>query len=412
MQILQLFLDQCNLNEKQEWGEAGLGQYEEGGVQIPAAWDEKDLCRGCMTEAWLYCPEVQNFCLLVCHVIKRVERPLIATDCFYQTILMNAVFANIVERVRILANQLCHHVVTLWLFTLSDLKTIIGPAMIFGVLNALCVSVFGMPPVPIHLILRRAPCSLFWTWANLLPFAIDNQRQGLAVEEDAINKPWRPIPSGRITTEKAKGWMLRMYQLAMLFSLYVGGLKQCLTLVILGFWYNDLKGADGNPLVRNFINACGFLCFFSGVMKVAYGSPLQLEWGSPLLQWLGIVGVIVFSSVHTQDMADQEGDKVRGRRTVPLVIGDWFSRLTIAAAVTAWSWLGPRFWDLTSLAYVPTVGLGIWVTMRTLFLRDVKGDKRTFKLWNLWLLTLYVLPFNKHHAYGAGEYSVQTINVS
>ena len=81
-------------------------------------------------------------------------------------------------------------------------------------------------------------------------------------------------------------------------------------------------------------------------MEVAYGSPLPLEWESPLLQWLDVVGAVVFSSGHTRDMADQEGDKARGRRTIPLVIRDWLARLTIAAAVRAWSWFGPRFWDL------------------------------------------------------------------
>lgn len=56
-------------------------------------------------------------------------------------------------------------------------------------------------------------------------------------------------------------------------------------------------------------------------MEVAYGSPLPLEWESPLLQWLAVVGAVVFSSVHNQDMADQEGDKAHDQRTIVINAG-------------------------------------------------------------------------------------------
>lgn len=209
------------------------------------------------------------------------------------------------------------------------------------------------------------------------------------------------MPAKRLTEKTAKRWMLQLYPVAIMLSIYVGGLRQCLLLIAFGCWYNDLGGADQGPLIRNLINACGFLCFASGAMEVAYGQTLPLEGKSLLLQWFGIIGGAVVTSVHSQDMEDKEGDRVRGRKTVPLVIGDRLSRLTLALAVTVWSCLGLYYWRLKSTACMPTLVLGTLVIFRTLMLGEVGDDKRTFRLWTLWLTTLYLLPAFGFYSEGA-----------
>lgn len=294
-----------------------------------------------------------------------------------------------------------HQAYSLWLFTYSDLKTIVGPKTTFGLCSSLSAEIFGVSPKSTRLILARTPLILLWTWINLLPFAIDNQRQPLAIDEDGINKPWRPMPSGRVSPQQAKRWMLGLYPAAIVFSFCFGGLRQCVVLILLGLWYNDLSGADKNPMIRNFINACGFLCYTSGAMEVAYGDVLHLTWDSLLLRWLGFIGAVVASSVHIQDMYDQAGDRIRGRKTLPLVIGHWPSRLSIAAAVLFWSYFGLRFWNIGWPAYVPLVGLGGAVSIRTMTRRTVSDDKTTFKLWNLWLVVLYSIPLVKFWSGGA-----------
>ena len=288
-----------------------------------------------------------------------------------------------------------YHAYSLWLFTFSDLKTIVGPKTAFGVCSGLCADIFGLPSKPFWLVLRRIPLVLLWTWLNLLPFTIDNQRQHLAIEEDRINKPWRPMPSGRLARQEAKQLVLVLYPFAILISLWLGGLRQCVILIGLGFWYNDLRGADKNPVIRNLINACGFLCYASGAMEVAYGEALRPVSNSVLVRWLGIIGAIVLSSVHSQDMYDQAGDSIRGRNTVPLVIGDWPSRLIIALAVFFWSCVGPWFWQVNRFAGVTLIGFGAVVSLRTMQMRSVGDDKKTFRLWNLWLVAFYCLPFIK-----------------
>jgi len=58
---------------------------------------------------------------------------------------------------------------------------------------------------------------------------MDNQRQAESIEEDKFNKPWRPLPSGRMSAGQATKLMLVFYAIALAISAYMGGLSQCLT---------------------------------------------------------------------------------------------------------------------------------------------------------------------------------------
>ena len=301
------------------------------------------------------------------------------------------------------------HLYSVWLFTRSDLKTILLPSTAFGLINGVALSLYNMHtnlsqrtlhiPLP-YQILSNAPMVFLWIWMNLLPFAINNQRQPEAIQEDALNKPWRTMPSQRLSQKAAKNLMLVFYLIAIIISFYLGNILQCLALVLLGHWYNDLRGADANYFIRNFINACGFICFFSGALQVAIGgrgyegrrseSAIQL-----LGWWYVVIACIVFSTVQTQDMYDQRGDAARNRRTIPLVIGDMQARWTIAIPMAVWCWATPWFWASSALAYIAPVLLGLTVTVRTLWARNEKQDKITFLIWNCWLASVYLLPLFK-----------------
>jgi hypothetical protein len=130
-----------------------------------------------------------------------------------------------------------YHIYSIWLFTYSDIKTIIVPKTIFGALGALSAPSFGFRlihiPSPLEVSLRL-PLTILWVWINLLPFAIDNQRHLSSIEEDKINKPWRVMPSGRMIPAQAKRLMLCLYPVAALVSWQIGGFPQCLALMVLG----------------------------------------------------------------------------------------------------------------------------------------------------------------------------------
>ena len=286
-----------------------------------------------------------------------------------------------------------YHAYSLWLFTLSDLKTIVGPGFVFGVTNALAGAEYGLksPEEGINgALLHRLPLILLYVWINLLPFAISNQISSDAIKEDRINKPWRTLPSGRMTPEQAEPLMLAFYLFALGLSSMTGGLKQSATLVIIGTWYNHFAGADSSCLVRNLINALGYVCFTSGAMEVALGFPLPVE--TRLVEWFGVIAAVIFTTVHLQDMYDQLGDRIRGRKTVPLIIGDGPARWMTAITMIFWSYLCPRFWNSAMAVTALSVLLANTVAARCLLLRTIEADRLTFKLWNLWMTLVFLLP--------------------
>ncbi|KAI0482605.1 UbiA prenyltransferase family [Xylariaceae sp. FL0804] len=320
----------------------------------------------------------------------------------------NTVFSAGATYWRSVYRPVAHHIYSIWLFTFSDLKTIVLPETAFGILTAL--SQAGIEGNDRHAaegiaILRRAPLVVFWVWINLLPFAINNQRKPAAVAEDALNKPWRPMPSRRWNSSQAWYSMLFFYHIAVLVSWGLGGLRSSLFLVFLGYVYNECGGSDVNAWIRNLINASGYTCFGTGALELALDRQLSFNLKNlghintgGLETWLLVVAAVVFSTVQTQDMADQQGDQLRGRRSLPLQIGDIPARWTITTAMAFWGFFCPYFWNMGWLGYAISTPLSYAVAYRSIRFRAVESDKTTFKLWNLWMASLYCLPLIKRLA--------------
>ncbi|PQE28240.1 digeranylgeranylglyceryl phosphate synthase protein [Rutstroemia sp. NJR-2017a WRK4] len=233
-----------------------------------------------------------------------------------------------------------YHLYTIWLFTFSDMKTILFPTSIWGLFNALsgpCMTTNNHPVTTE--ILCRIPLVILWVWLQLLPFNINNQRRPEAIAEDSVNKPWRPLVAGRLSPSQATYLMCAILVLDFLVSFLLQGFLPCLAMFFLGHVYNYLGGAD-NIMTRNLINGLGFQAFGWGATLVASNSPkYSLNQTSALL--FSLLGVVVLTTVQSQDMHDQEGDQNRGRRTLPLVIGDGPARWTLAIGVIIWSFYCP-----------------------------------------------------------------------
>ncbi|KAI9713911.1 MAG: hypothetical protein M1820_000641 [Bogoriella megaspora] len=285
------------------------------------------------------------------------------------------------------------HLYTLFLFTYSDQKTILFPETIFGLVTSLGGNVLFHQPIPKPSdVLRRSPLVLGWVYINLLPFNINNQLQPSGLREDAINKPWRPLPAGRISDSTAKRHMLIFYATAVAASTVLGCLAPCISLLVLGYVYNELGGSDRGPWIRNFINGAGFTSFAAGATTVAIGGA-HLNYRA--YQWFIMIFWVVCTTVQIQDLPDQEGDRARNRRTVPIVLGDGWSRWTITFPVLLWSLATPAFWGLSVVgALVPTL-IGIVVAVRVICFRRTGDDRVTFILWNIWMVSTYLLPLIK-----------------
>ncbi|CZT43382.1 uncharacterized protein RSE6_03412 [Rhynchosporium secalis] len=286
------------------------------------------------------------------------------------------------------------HVKTAFLITKSDVKTTILPATTFA-FTAAYSGVFSAEPTPdCHILLLRLLKSILWTWMNLWIFNLSNQRLPNSVLEDSINKPWRAIPSGRLTSEEARRILLLSIPLVFLITLYIGGSRESLFLMVLTWIYNDLGAAEENFLIRHLNNALGFTTFGAGAAQVACAGTLN----TTTYCWLAVIAAAITCTIQFQDMEDQEGDRMRFRRTLPIVLGDFPTRRINALTIIIFSILAPAFWQLSLLGYLVPVVMGLTIAIRTVTRKDLAADKQTFKMWCLWLILLYVLPFAKNQA--------------
>ena len=280
---------------------------------------------------------------------------------------------------------------SLWLFTYSDIKTIIIPKTLFGIATLLSGRNLTKDDRPkIRTVIGCVPLIILWTWINLLPLDINNQRGAGSILEDKANKPWRPIAAGRLTVKKAQTLMFGAYAIAIVVSHYLGCSLECITIILAGWVYNVLEGANQSLLARNLLNALGYMTFASGAAKVAcVCSGTQMRQDS--LSWFFLLGGVIATTIQFQDLYDQEGDAMRGRRTVPIIVGDQAARLTVIAPVAIWSFACPLFWRMGLVGFIVPVVLGTIIIVRLHRYRSVYEDKKSFLIWNAWIMSLYSL---------------------
>ncbi|KAM7203904.1 UbiA prenyltransferase family [Rhypophila sp. PSN 637] len=279
----------------------------------------------------------------------------------------------------------------LWSFIESDFVTFAVPSTAFGLFGALASSVLCDHDEPSILplqILRRMPLLLAFNVGNLLIVDLANQRIDGSVAEDKVNKPWRPIPQGKITTEQTRRVLLATIPVILALDYLLGVGKHGLMIAVLCWMYNDLGGSD-EALVREMCNAVAYGLFNSGSLAVAVRRPGLSPLG---LAWTLVISGVILTTMQVQDLKDQAGDQLRGRKTICLWVGEWFSRITIAFFVCFWSCVCGYFWMLDPLASSLVGLVASAVSVRVLFFRSPKEDARTWKLWCFWHASLYCLP--------------------
>lgn len=269
------------------------------------------------------------------------------------------------------------------------------PESISGITSALSGGILtdNDDPDP-RQILSRIPKVILWNWLNLFLFDLCNQSVAQSVLEDSVNKPWRAIPSRRISATQTRTVLLLVIPSVYLATLRLGGTWESVTLMIGTWMYNDLGGADNGVVVRNLLNGFGYICYSSGSMKVATGYGLH-DLNETSTVWLAMIGGIIFTTLQMQDMADVHGDAKRGRKTIPLVYGDSAARYSIAIPVIAWSFICPAFWNVGLIGFlIKILAAGVFLTRLFLF-RSVEDDALTWWFWCSWLSTVFITPLEK-----------------
>lgn len=303
-------------------------------------------------------------------------------------------------------NQISHLIRTFWLFTYTDIKTNIVPSVLFAIITTFSICLRTQSKVPtsnniimLARVLMSIPVVLGWVYLNNLPFSFCNQVSASAIEEDRINKPWRPIPAGRIEATTVARLIVPGYLVAITYSYFTNTLAPALFLVFLGWCYNSsfVSGSE-NWALRTLLNAFGFPAFLYGALQAALCQVGVRDASGPLSAWTAmkwwfvILSCVIFVTVHVLDIYDQEGDQARGRLTLPLVIGDRRARRSLALASIASSVGSCYFWNCLGLSGLFPLSLGALVAVGTLSAKSAKDDKKVAIVWSLWLMSLYTLP--------------------
>ena len=226
--------------------------------------------------------------------------------------------------------------------------------------------------------------STIWVFTVALNFSISNQRQPASVHEDKLNKPWRPIPSQRITPSQASTLLINTSTFGLLFSSVFGGLGPYLIQLAASYHYNDLGGAHGHHVVRDVLNAIGMTSWLYGCIEVA-GGPTVRYSNSDASTALTLIAAVT-TTIAIQDFRDIYGDRKCGRATLPIVVGHGTARVILATSIVLWSF---GIAIVSKLGMISaTTGLGTLIALRLLVLRNRSADKITMEFWYGWFATL------------------------
>ncbi|KAF7353827.1 Cytochrome P450 [Mycena venus] len=299
---------------------------------------------------------------------------------------------------------------TLILFTYTDFKTIVIPVTIFASVAAPVQST------------QRLFAGILWTWLNLLQVGVSNQYQSIA--EDSINRPWRPLPGGRISHNSAAILRWLLVPICVLSSIPFGNEVVLSSLTLTGLLIaHDEFGWDKHWAGKNFINAFGYLSFELGatqIMSDYFHSLLHtyvqclLDLNSRLdhiaVQSLIFNGFVVLTTIHSQDFSDVQGDAAFGRKTFP-IYAPILSRILTPFMLILWSVFLGQLWKLGPASHYLLCGLGSTVGWRFFRFRTPSYDANTFVAYNVCLATCHT-PFTCSCEMGRVELLVPSVNTS
>ena len=283
---------------------------------------------------------------------------------------------------------------TFWQMTKTDVLTFVIPNTLFGLIGVLSKpALTTIEDANVNQAFSRLPQVLIFNWLNVLVFELANQRLPNSIKEDSLNKPWRPIPSGLLTPIQMRWLLLFALPCALITNWSLGAWKETALLFNLTWIYNDLGAGNENPILRNFVIGVAFGLYNGGSLLVACASECSIT--SEGFHWILMISAAIMCTMHIQDLQDQIGDRARNRRTIPLVLGDYTARWTVAIMIIVWSIICPIFLGLKHAFVTIYVVIGALVAYRTVQIRGPSADHISWICWAGWLVSLYTQPLVK-----------------
>jgi geranylgeranylglycerol-phosphate geranylgeranyltransferase len=171
---------------------------------------------------------------------------------------------------------------------------------------------------------------------------------------DAINKPERPIPSGRISLKIALIYSISLFVMGIVLAFLINmllGMIALLSSILMVYYARDLKT---KCLIGNLsISFLTGLCFVFGGIAV----------GQIMVSiYLGFFAFLMTMAREiVKDMEDVEGDKLEGANTLPILYGMRISSVLAAVFMILASVGSPLlyFVGIFSVFYLPVLFLAI-----------------------------------------------------
>jgi 4-hydroxybenzoate polyprenyltransferase len=208
----------------------------------------------------------------------------------------------------------------LWL-EFSRPFTLVAPAL--GFASGSVTAAGAVPRAPWSLDLLLYPL-IGLTMAAVLNAASNGLNQIYDLDIDRINKPRRPLPSGRLTLRSAWTFTVGAYAVAIALAWCVApdGRRECFWIVLIAAVLTVMYSVPPFRTKRLGIWANLTIAVPRGVLlKVAGWSAVKTVIA--VEPWFigSIFGVFLLGASTTKDFADMEGDARGGCRTLPLIYG-------------------------------------------------------------------------------------------
>jgi 4-hydroxybenzoate polyprenyltransferase len=179
-------------------------------------------------------------------------------------------------------------------------------------------------------------------WANLWPLLVgsvmsatlnaasNTLNQIYDLEIDSVNKPHRPLPSGRVTVAGAWKASLVLYVVAIVLAWLADppagvaghGAHQCFWIVLVATFLTWAYSAPPLRTKRWGWGANLTIAIPRGVLLKVAGWSAVVSILYPEPWYVGMIfGLFLFGATNTKDFADVEGDRAGGCRTLPVVLG-------------------------------------------------------------------------------------------
>jgi chlorophyll/bacteriochlorophyll a synthase len=199
--------------------------------------------------------------------------------------------------------------------------TLVAPAL--GFVSGALTAVGAAPRAPFSAGVLVAPL-IGSVMAALLNAGNNALNQIYDLEIDRVNKPKRPLTSGRLAIAQARRFTIVTYAVSLVLAWLVapGGRHECFWLVAVAVVCTFIYSAPPFRTKRLGIWANVTIAIPRGVLlKVAGWSSVRTIAGVEPWYIGAIFGLFLLGATTTKDFADMEGDRRDGCRTLPIQYG-------------------------------------------------------------------------------------------